>query len=268
MLKHLLYNEERSRAEIGREFGVSRERIRQLEKEYCQTHSKLFQNPSKTITELELRNFLKARYTQKEIALFYQCSPKTVARYQKAWGLKKLSASQILPPEKLRQLVLEEGLDDVSIAKEYQFSPSTIEKLRQRYGIKVGHRRASQLRQRLNPDVFHYLYIEIGATLNQISEITGLCVTTVKKLRQEYSIKKQRAKGISPEKVRELQVLWKVKREGDVIHCEKKENPASGHILGVGKYSTDRMPGKKPGKVSNPGKTSPHRLSPTNPNPH
>jgi DNA-binding CsgD family transcriptional regulator len=222
------------------------------------------------LTELELKKLLEARYTQREIAALFNCSPKTIANYQKLWGLKKKNSKQLIPPKTLKHLFLEQGLSDSDIAKLFGLSPHTVEKLRKDYNIKIGRRRTSEAQRRLTLALFKFLYLEMGATLNQISEITGLGVATVKRLRQEYNIKQQRAKGIPQEMVTEMKIWWGQSLKG-VETCDKtKEKPNTGYPVNPDHPESvfDRMSGKETGTLSNSGETPPYRLPATNSEPN
>jgi transposase len=129
---------------IGEKFGVSRQRVHQLKKEYEKKFGEI--NRRTFIDFITLKKYLEKGWSDRQIASHFQMKPSKISRlirkhqerYENGLSpvpLKRKRAEDILSKAILVKLYVVELQTDKEIANHYQLSPSTVNSLRKKYNI-------------------------------------------------------------------------------------------------------------------------------------
>jgi DNA-directed RNA polymerase sigma subunit (sigma70/sigma32) len=176
LFKKLHIEESKSLQEIGDAFGVSRQRIHQLKKEYEKKHGKLTRRVF--IDIVTLKHYLDLGWTAKQIADHFEMQPSKVCRmirkYKEAYELgvtviaiKRKTAKDFVTKKELKRLYEEELCTDKEIAKLVQLSPSTIGMLRKKYGIEtLRTKKLRKLPNELTKERFLTLYKKLRTVMD------------------------------------------------------------------------------------------------------
>jgi predicted DNA-binding protein YlxM (UPF0122 family) len=201
-LIELHIRENLSLSEIGELYGVSRQRIHQLKKEYEKEQGKITRRV--VIDALTLKHYLEQGWTAKRIAEHLELRPSKVSRmirkykeeYEAGYSpinIHRKKADDIVTKEELYHLYIHQLYTDKEIAEKFQVSPSTINLLRKKYGIKtIKTKSLRRLPSLLSKEKFIELYIHQGYTLKKIADLFQCNIVSIIKLKEEYNIKKKR----------------------------------------------------------------------------
>ncbi len=111
-------------------------------------------------------------------------SPSTVRQLIKVYKIEpKKKLNEILTPEVLNALFVEQELTDKDIASQFKCSIDTIKKLRAKYGITYESRVASK---DISIELFHKLFVIYGFTTKQIALMMNSTVFFVETLQGNY----------------------------------------------------------------------------------
>lgn len=189
-----------SLSEIGVRYGISRQRVHQLKKEYEQQYGKITRRV--VIDVLTLKHYLEQGWTAKRIAEHFEMNPSKVNRmirkYKDAYEegaspvqITRKKTTDIISQKELFHLYVEELYTDRQIADMYQMSPSSVNLLRRKYHIPT--LRTKSLRQlpvQLPKSTFERLYLREGYTLKEIAAKYQCNVVSIIRLKEHYEIKK------------------------------------------------------------------------------
>ena len=189
-----------SLAAIAKEYGVSRQRVHQIKKEFEKKHGTI--NRRIFIDAITLKHYLDQGWTAKQIAERFAMKPGKVARlirqakeeYEEGLSLIKIQRKKvedILKKEELYELYVKQLKTDKEIAALYQLSASTVGGLRKKY--KIPTKRSKGLRklpQQLTKEAFMQLYIIEKKTLKQLAKQFECNVTAILDLKKTYQIEK------------------------------------------------------------------------------
>ena len=121
-----------------------------------------------------------------KIAKTAGCSASLIRRLMVTYGLEaKPKLNELLTPEVLYSLFVEEKLRDKEIAKRYNCSVESIKKLRSKHNITDYSRRDSE--SDISIEYFHHLYAELGFSPKYIAKMMGCPLFRVKTLRTEFA---------------------------------------------------------------------------------
>lgn len=197
---NLYVKKQMSLTKIGNMFGVSRQRVHQLKKEYEKKHGKM--EKEITIDVITLKHYLDQGWTAKQIAERFELKPSKVTRlirnYREKFNkgyvklvLKRKTAEDLISKNELESLYVKELLTDEEIGKKYQLSPSTIGMLRKRYNIQTIRTKAlRKLPLKLTKEKFERLYLKEKMTLQEIADKMDCNIVSVIELKREYRITK------------------------------------------------------------------------------
>lgn len=200
ILIQLHVRENMSLSKIGEIYGVSRQRVHQLKKEYEKKHGKITRKVS--IDVLTLKHYLDQGWTSKRIADHFEMSPSKISRlirkYREEYELgashvkiSKKKTEDIISELELRNLYTIKLLTDKEIAEIYQVSPSSVNLLRNKYKIPTNKTKSlRKLKRTLTKEIFIELYLHKKNTLRQIADKYNCNVVSILKLKEEYKIKK------------------------------------------------------------------------------
>ena len=200
MFIELYVRKNQSLQSIANDYGVSRQRIHQIKKEFERTHGKILRNQA--IDSYTLKRLLDEGKTLQAIADLHDIKLSKVHRLIKKYeneyhqGLSpiKISRTKIkdaLPKPLLHKLYVNELLTDKEIAERFQCSPATVWLLRKEYEITSLYTKGlRRLKQSLNKETFYHYYVEKNYNLQQLAEMYNCHLTSIHKLKQDYDIKK------------------------------------------------------------------------------
>lgn len=183
---------------IGELYGVSRQRIHQIKKQFETKHGKIQRKPQ--LDSFTLKRKLEEGRSVQEIASEHQMTSSKVNRlirqYENAYNaglspvkIQRKKARDILPKSLLHQLYIVELKNDKEIAERYHLSPATVWMLRKEYEIPSLHTKSlRQLPKKLPKESFHHYYIDEGYTLQEIAERFNCHLASIQKLKQTYGI--------------------------------------------------------------------------------
>lgn len=189
-----------SLSKIGEMYGVSRQRIHQLKKEYEKKHGKITRKV--VLDVLTLKHYLEQGWTAKRIAEYFDMSPSKISRlirkYKEEYELgaspikiKRKKADDLISKDDLIHLYNNKLLTDKEIADIYQISASSVNLLRNKYNIKSNKDKSlRRLKVDLTQDKFKKLYIIEGYTLKDIADKYNCNIVSILNLKEEYNIRK------------------------------------------------------------------------------
>ena len=189
-----------SLAEIGKMYGVSRQRIHQLKKEFEEKYGKI--NRRLFIDVVTLKHYLDQGWTAKQIAERFEMKASKVSRLIRKYRsqyengvseikIKRKTVDELINKYELKMLYEEKLMTDKEIAKHFQVSASTVGMLRRKYKIKTMKTKAlRKLPQMLTHSKFERLYLQEGYTLQEIASKFDCNVAAVIELKEQYGIKK------------------------------------------------------------------------------
>lgn len=200
-LIELHVRENMSLTEIGEMYGVSRQRVHQLKKEYEKQHGKITRRV--VIDVLTLKHYLEQGWTAKRIAEHLDLKPSKISRlirkYKEDYNsgiskvkIKRKKSDDIIPKSELTELYLNKLYTDREIADMYQVSPSSVNLLRKKYNIPtIKTKSLRKLPFKLTKNVFERLYLHEGYTLKEIAEKYDCNIVSIIRLKEDYNITKK-----------------------------------------------------------------------------
>ncbi|PGK51426.1 hypothetical protein CN918_26915 [Priestia megaterium] len=196
----LYVRQNQSLQDIANTYGVSRQRIHQIKKEYERTHGKIQRN--QPIDSFTLKRLLDEGKSLQEIADLFNIKLSKVHRLIKKYeedylqGLSPIKIvrtkiKDVLSKSFLHQLYVKELLTDKEIAERFGCSPATVWLLRKEYEISSFYTKGlRRLKQVLNKETFYYYYVEQNYNLQQLAKMYDCHLSSIYKLKQDYNIKK------------------------------------------------------------------------------
>lgn len=119
------------------------------------------------------------------IAFETRTSHRLVKNRVKSYKIEiKQKLVDILTPSVIQSLFVDKSMTDDMIANQYNCSPVTIKKLRERYGITVQTRISA--RDQLTIELFYRLNVEYGFTYDQLAELFDYPLLNIKTMAKEY----------------------------------------------------------------------------------
>lgn len=196
-----LYTQENlSLAAIAKEYGVSRQRVHQLKKEFEKKHGRIHRRIF--IDAITLKHYLDQGWTARQIAERFAMKPGKVARlirqakeqYEDGLSTIKVErkkAEDILSKEELHTLYSKELKTDKEIAKMYQLSASTVGGLRKVYSIPTKKSKGLRKLPAILPkETFIQLYLNEKRTLKQLSTQFDCNISAIIELKKMYGVEK------------------------------------------------------------------------------
>lgn len=189
-----------SLSKIGEMYGISRQRVHQLKKEYEKSAGKI--NRRLFIDVITLKHFLEKGWTAKEIAKHYEMKPSKISRlirkYKEEYEMgasnikiNRKTAKDLISKSVLYDLYIHKLFTDEQIAKEFHVSPSTINLLRKEYGIPTNNDKSlRKLPMELTDERFKQLYANEGYTLQEIADKYQCNIMAIIRLKEKYQITK------------------------------------------------------------------------------
>lgn len=189
-----------SLSEIGNMFGISRQRVHQLKREYERTHGKI--NRRFFIDVLTLKHYLDLGWSVKQISNHFDMTTSKISRlirkYQDEYDygvsnieIRKKKANDIISKGRLHELYVDKLYTEKEIADEFQVSPSTINILRKQYKIPTNKDKSlRKLPNVLTKDKFEQLYLRNSYNLDEIANMYDCNIVAILKLKKQYNIKK------------------------------------------------------------------------------
>lgn len=189
-----------SLAKIGKMYGITRQRVHQLKKEYEKSVGKIHRHSF--VDVLTLRDYLDKGYTVKDIAEELELTTSKVSRlirqHQEAYELgmsniniKRKSKKDLINKALLYELYVHQLWTDEDVAKKYNISASTVNILRKEYGIATNNNKSlRKLPTLLSASKFHQLYKVEGYTLQEIADTYKCNVMAIIRLKEKYQISK------------------------------------------------------------------------------
>ena len=121
-----------------------------------------------------------------KIAKVAGCSAGLVRRLMEIYGLKaKPKLVDLLTPEVLYSLYVEEHLQDKDIAAKFGCSAETVKKIRTRHSI--GYETRKEAQAEMSIKFFHHLYVELGFSPKYIARMLNCPIYRIKTMRTEYA---------------------------------------------------------------------------------
>jgi len=185
---------------IADTYGVSRQRIHQIKKEFERTHGKIQRNQS--IDVFTLKRLLDDGKTLQQIAdmsgIKLSKVHRLIRKYEEDYNqglsaikIVRTKTKDILSKSLLHQLYVKELLTDKEIAERFGCSPATVWLLRKEYEISSLYTKGlRRLKQALNKETFYHYYVEQNYNLKQLAEMYDCHLSSIHKLKQDYDIKK------------------------------------------------------------------------------
>lgn len=186
-----------SLTEIGAIYGVSRQRVHQLKKEYEAKHGKI--NRRLFIDVFSLKHFLEQGWSATEIALHYEMKPSKVARlirkykeeYESGASHIKINRKQIkdlISKSELYDLYANQLYTDREIAEKFSVSASAINALRKAYKIPTNNNKAlRKLPMKLSKEVFRR-YMQQGWSLQDMAKEFNCNSMAILRLKERYGV--------------------------------------------------------------------------------
>jgi len=200
-LIELHVRENMSLSEIGEMYGVSRQRVHQLKKEYEKQHGKITRRV--VIDVLTLKHYLDQGWTAKRIAEHLDLRASKISRLIRKYKdeyengvskvkIKRKKSDDIIPKNDLIDLYLNKLHTDREIADMFQVSASSVNLLRKKYNIPtIKTKSLRKLPFKLTKSVFERLYVLEGYTLKDIAEKYNCNIVSIIRLKEEYNITKK-----------------------------------------------------------------------------
>jgi predicted DNA-binding protein YlxM (UPF0122 family) len=189
-----------SLTKIGEMYGISRQRVHQLKKEYERKHGTITR--SVNIDVLTLKHYLDQGWTAKQVAERFDMKASKVTRLIRKYKaeydegitfikIKRKVSKDIISKKELEEYYLVKLYTDQEIAEMFQVSASTVGMLRKSYGIPTIRTKAlRKLPTVLTKDKFRKLYLIDGYTLQEIADKFKCNVTAIIELKREYRLNK------------------------------------------------------------------------------
>lgn len=120
-----------------------------------------------------------------------------ISRFCKAYGIeRKPMLKNVLSPEVMYSLFVEQGMSDREIGQRFSVSFETVKRLRVSYGISSDTR--SKAENRIPIELFHRLYVQYGFTDMQLASMLGGTHYTIREIRSQFSARD----GVLAEEIR------------------------------------------------------------------
>lgn len=204
VLIRLHTQENLSLSKIGELYGVSRQRVHQLKKEYEKKHGRVTRRSF--IDVITLKHYLDQGWSAKQIAERFNMKSSKVSRmireYKKQYemgrsiiNIKRKKAEDLLQRKDLYELYVNQLLTDKEIGERYQMSASTVGMLRKEYNITTNRtKKLRRLPKILTKEKFIRLYVQEGNTLDEIADMYECNVSSILTLKQDYGVRKKKNK--------------------------------------------------------------------------
>ncbi len=112
------------------------------------------------------------------ISAYTGASPTAIHRILAGYGMRTTKIKDILTPEVLYALYIEQQLSAAEIAEQYQCSVDTVKKLASNYKLSTASR--SLNKPDIDQKLFHLLYCELAFTIAQIAQMLNCTTNYVK----------------------------------------------------------------------------------------
>lgn len=112
------------------------------------------------------------------ISAYTGASPTAIHRILASYGMKTTKIKDILTPEVLYALYIEQQLSAAEIADQYKCSVDTVKKLASNYKLSTASR--SLNKPDIDQKLFHLLYCELAFTISQIAQMLNCTTNYVK----------------------------------------------------------------------------------------
>lgn len=120
------------------------------------------------------------------ISIETKISPSVIRRLAKKYGIEtKPLLKDVLTPEVLHALFIDQFMSDSEIATKYSCSIETIKKLRRKYNITSEAR--IDKKSEISIEFFHKLYVTYGFTVQQLSTLLGITPFNVLCLKDKFA---------------------------------------------------------------------------------
>lgn len=114
-----------------------------------------------------------------------------ISRFCENYGIaRKPMLKNVLSPEVMFSLFVEQSMSDKEIAAKYSVSHETVKKLRVNYGI--GSETRTSADNRISIELFHRLYVTYGFTDQQIAALLNGTIYMVRDIRNQFSSRDDR----------------------------------------------------------------------------
>lgn len=121
-----------------------------------------------------------------DISEYVKASPSAIHNILKKYGIKNPKLKDIITPEVLFALYIEQKMSATEIAEKYHCSVESVKKLVANYNITASTRNTQQ--PKISQEMFHLLYFKLGFTAKQISEMLNCTPGYVKNELREKMI--------------------------------------------------------------------------------
>ncbi len=113
-----------------------------------------------------------------EISAYTGASPTAIHRILSSYNMSTPKIVDVLTPEVLQALYIEQQLSATEIAEQYKCSVDTVKKLVSSYKLRAADRSINK--PNIDQKLFHTLYFEIAFSISQIAEMLNCSTTYIK----------------------------------------------------------------------------------------